>query len=354
MGGYNVPTSQLIALLRSPPSITAVSDAHWNEVVEQGRQTQLLGQLAAALARTQLLDQVPAAVQRHLALATLTSARLGESALWEVATMRRALDPAIPLVLLKGCAYVACADANAGGRAFSDIDVLVRRQDLPTMESDLVCAGWKPSRVNDYDLAYYRNWMHETPPMAHVRRHTVVDLHHAINPPVSRFHVNPERLLERIVEVRPGIFVLSAIDRTIHCALHLLQEGEPRKLMRDLYDLHLLLRQHHGGAAGLAPLRQRASALNVEPLVEAAIGAAQALFADESVRGKRSGWLQACVESAAREVNGQTTLVGELAATAVLAYAHWMKMPLHLLLPHLVRKSLMRMTSDKNLGFGQP
>ncbi len=349
-----MPSSPLIALLRAPQSVTTVSEAHWNEVVEQGRQTQLLGQLAAALGRAQWLDQVPAAVQRHLALAALTTARLGESALWEVATMRRALDPAIPLVLLKGCAYVACADANANGRSFSDIDVLVRRQDLPAMESDLVCAGWKPTRVNDYDLAYYRNWMHETPPMAHVRRHTVVDLHHAINPPVSRFYVDPDRLLERIVEVRPGIFVLSAADRTIHCALHLLQEGEPRKLMRDLYDLHLLLRQHHSGAAGLELLRQRAQALQVAPLIEAAIGAAQALFGDEPVRRKRAGWLQACVESAAREVNGQTTLLGELAGTAVLAYAHWMKMPLYLLLPHLVRKSLMRMTADKTLVVGQP
>jgi hypothetical protein len=344
----------LIALLRSPQSVTGVTDVHWNEVIEQGRKTQLLGQLAAALQRAQLLDKVPSVVRRHLALAELTTARLGESALWEVATMRRALKPAIPLVLLKGCAYVSCADDNAAGRVFSDIDVLVRRQDLPAMESDLVSAGWKPSRVNDYDLAYYRNWMHETPPMEHVRRHTVVDLHHAINPPVSRFYVNPDKLFERIVEVRPGIFVLSRTDRVIHCALHLLQEGEPRKLMRDLYDLHLLLRQHHGSAASIEQLRQRACTLNVETLIEAAIGAAQALFADERILGERSGWLQACVYRAAREANGSTTVAGDLAGTAVLAYSHWMKMPMHLLVPHLVRKSLVRMTSDKHLGVGEP
>ncbi len=345
--------TRLIALLRSPQGISRVTDAHWNEVIEQGRKTQLLGQLAASLQRAQLWDKVPSAVQRHLALAELTIRRRSESALWEATTMRRAVDPAIPLVLLKGCAYLACADDNAAGRFFSDIDVLVRRHELPAVEADLMSVGWKPSRVDDYDLAYYRNWMHEVPPMKHVRRHTVIDLHHAINPPVSRFFVHPEQLLERIVEVRPGIFVLAATDRVIHCALHLLQEGEPKKLMRDLYDLHLLLRQHHGSAAGMEQLRHRAVELKVDTLIEAAIGAAHALFAVEPRLGERSGWLQACVDRAAREANGNTTVAGEMAGTAVLAYSHWLKMPMHLLVPHLVRKSLMRMTSDKDFGLGQ-
>lgn len=348
-----MPSSSLIALLRSPQSITHVTDAHWNEIIEQGRKTQLLGQLAASLQRALLRDRVPAAVQCHLALAELTTTRRNEAALWETATMRRAVDPAVPLVLLKGCAYVACADENAAGRVFSDIDVFVRHQDLPAVEADLTSVGWKPSRVNDYDFAYYRNWMHEVPPMEHVRRHTVIDLHHAINPPVSRFYVNPDKLLEHIVEVRPGIFVLSATDRVIHCALHLLQEGEPRKLMRDLYDLHLLIRQHHGSAAGIEQLHHRACALNVDTLIETAISAAHALFADEPSLGERSGWLQACVDRAAREANGNTTVIGELAGTALLAYSHWMKMPMHLLVPHLVRKSFIRMTSDKNFGVGQ-
>ena len=330
-----------------------MTDAHWNEVIEQGRKTQLLGQLAASLQGAQLLDKVPTAVQRHLVLANLTITRRNESALWEAATMRRAIDPTIPLVLLKGCAYVACADDNAAGRLFSDIDVLVRRQDLPAVEADLVSVGWKPSRVNDYDLAYYRNWMHEVPPMEHVRRHTVVDLHHAINPPVSRFYVNPDQLFERMVEIRPGVFALSATDRVIHCALHLLQEGEPRKLMRDLYDLHLLLRQHHGSAAGMEQLRQRACELNVDALTEAAIGAARALFADECIQDQRSGWLQACVDSAARQASGSTTVASELAGLTLLAYSHWMKMPMHLLVPHLIRKSLLRMTSSKDIRIAQ-
>ena len=345
-------SSRLIALLRSPERLGELTDAHWNEVVEQGRKTQLLGQLAASLQRMALLDQVPPAVQRHLMLANLTIRRRNESALWEIATLRRAVDPAIPIVLLKGCAYIASADETAAGRIFSDIDVLVRRSELPAVEVELMSVGWKPNRVNDYDQRYYRNWMHEVPPMAHVRRHTVVDLHHAINPPVSRFYIHPDKLFEQVVEVSPGLFVLCATDRVIHCALHLLQEGEPHKLIRDLYDLYLLLQQHHGCAAGLQQLRRRACELKVELLVDAAMGAAHGLFADPRNLGASSGWLQACVGRAALESNGMATVAGDLAGTALLAHAHWMKMPFHLLLPHLLRKSLMRMTSDKDLPVG--
>jgi hypothetical protein len=347
MGRRNVPSSWLDSLLRAPLRVTGMADSDWNDVMEAGRHTQLLGQLSALIKREHLSDSVPDRVSRHLELAELTARRRGDAALWEVASMRRAVDPAVPLVLLKGCAYVACVDINAAGRIFSDMDVLVRRQDLPAVEADLTAVGWKPAQVNDYDSGYYRNWMHEVPPMEHVRRHTVVDLHHAINPPVSRYYINSDSLLDQVIEVSRGIFVLCPKDRVIHCALHLLQGGESHRLMRDLYDLHLLVQQHHGSVAGVEQLERRARELKVAAPVGAAIGAANALFSDSSVDGEWSGWLQVCIGRAARGASGNHPPVGgALAGSALLAYAHWIKMPLHILVPHLVRKSILRMTSD--------
>src|SRR5450830_539957 len=343
-------SSRLVELLRFPKSMTSVSDVQWNEIIEQGRKTHLMGQLAASLQRGEMLGNIPLAVKRHLELAALTATRRSESALWEIATIRRAVDPKISLVLLKGGAYLACADDNAVGRTFSDIDILVRRHELPAVEADLMSVGWKPSRMNKYDLVYYRNWMHEVPPMEHVRRHTVVDLHHAINPPVSRFHINPDKLFEHIEEVRPGVFVLSVTDRVIHCALHLLQEGDSKKLMRDLFDLHLLLRQHFVTVSSIEQLLHRARELKVDRLIGNAIGAAQALFAVEARKNERSGWLQSCVERAAREANGKAMVSGNKASSVMLAYSHWMKLPLYILVPHLVRKGFMRMTTDKDFN----
>lgn len=338
-------SQRLISLLKTPQSVSEVTEAQWNEIVEAGRKNQLLGQLAAALRRAGVFEQVLSAVQRHLALDELTAKRRAEAALWELKGMRRAIDPAITVVVLKGCAYSVAGDANAAGRLFSDVDLMVRRTDLETVESALISVGWKPSRVNDYDRAYYRNWMHEVPPMEHVRRHTVCDLHHAINPPVSRYYIAPEKLFAHLVEVLPGIHVLSPLDRIIHCALHLLQEGEPKKLLRDLYDLHLLLQQHLAVAPDLAPLLARADELGVGQPIRCALGAAQNLFADSSAH-RQSGWLQAQVECAALS-SGHGSPGDMLAGWAVLAHSHWMKMPLRLLVPHLIRKAWMQQVPEK-------
>lgn len=342
-----MPADKLIALLRQPDLVSGMTLEDWNPVVEAGRRAQLLGSLAVLLRRANVHAHVPTAVQRHLDLAELTARRRSEAAMWEVSAMRRAIDSSISLVLLKGCAYVASQDLNAGGRTFSDVDIMVRRQDLPALETALITVGWKPSRVNAYDQAYYRNWMHEIPPMSHVRRHTVLDLHHAINPPISRYYVDPAKLFENLAEVQPGVFVLGSLDRVIHCALHLLQEGDSQKLVRDLYDLFLLSQQHAKTPEGQSLLRKRAIELGVAPLVDAALSAANELFAPEGAqKHETKGLLVTSVVRAARQADASAAWLTALAGTLVLAYSHWIKMPLHLLLPHLVRKAWVNQFSD--------
>jgi len=181
--------------------------------------------------------------------------------------------------------------------------------------------------------------------MEHVRRHTVCDLHHAINPPVSRYYIDPEKLFAHLVEVLPGIHVLSPLDRIIHCALHLLQEGEPKKLLRDLYDLHLLIQQHLADEPDLVPLLVRADELRVGRPTRCAVGAAQNLFAEPSAH-RHGSWLQTQVERAA--LSGGEGATGDVVAGwAVLAHSHWMKMPLRLLVPHLARKTWLAWFPEK-------
>ena len=343
-----MPSTRLIELLTSPETVSTVSDWDWNDIVLAARKNQLTGQLAAQLQRANQIEQIPIAVRRHLDLETLTSKRRGESALWEIATIRRAVDARFPLILLKGCAYLATGDDNSQGRLFSDIDVMVRQADLPGVETNLVAVGWKPGSVSAYDAAYYRNWMHEVPPMAHVRRHTVVDLHHAINPPISRYYVNPALLFKNLETISPGIFVLSPTDRIVHCALHLLQEGESRKLLRDLFDLFLLLEQHHGDESSTSQLMKRAVELNVDRPVTTAINAARAIFGRAEIQ-KAAGldWLGQCVRRSALGAHGSPGLTSGFAATALLAHSHWMKMPINILVPHLLRKSMLRPAENK-------
>jgi len=333
-----VPKPCLIDLLREPAKAAGVAESDWNDIVIQATNAQLLGPLAAAIERAGVADCVPPAVRQHLALATLTSGKRREAALWEVAAIRRAIDPDIPVVVLKGCAYAACEDLNAAGRVFSDIDILVPPALLERAEGKLIGAGFNPSQVSAYDQRYYREWMHEVPPMEHVRRHTSVDLHHAINPPVSRVHVPTARLMAGLVATAPGVFVLGPVDRVMHCALHLVQEGDAQKLLRDLYDLHLLVQQHFGNEALLAGLWRRADELGVLHLVRPAQQAAAALFSVD-VQSQKSprGWLARSLVAAARWP--RPVFAAPLAEFALLAHSHWIKMPLGLLVPHLLRKA---------------
>jgi hypothetical protein len=345
-----VPPLNLVRALRSPESTLSIPESDWNGILAQGRKHQLSGQLAARLEHAQLLNSIPETVRRHLELELITARRRTESALWEIATMRRAVSVQFPLILLKGCAYAVSGDKNASGRMFSDIDILVCRESLAVIEVELSSVGWKPSQVNEYDERYYRNWMHEVPPMEHVRRHTIVDLHHAINPPVSPCFVSPEKLLSNLDEVRPGIFVLSASDRVVHCALHLLQEGEPKKLLRDLYDLFVLVEQHFTGKDGEMRLTSRARELGVAHQVCTAVSAAREVFGnfdDASYSGSRL--LQRCLVAAACAQTKNLIITSSISEVILLAYSHLIKMPPRLLFPHLVRKALVGWNENQQI-----
>lgn len=299
---------------------------------------------------------LPEALRRHLRLALLTSRARYEAAEWEIGVLRRAAPSTVPLVLLKGAAYGAVGDLNAEGRLFSDIDLLVPKSVLDRTEATFLAAGWMPKRVDTYDQRYYRLWMHEVPPLEHVRRHTIVDLHHAIVPPISRYAFPAEKLFSELVEIRSGVFVLPPRDRIIHCAIHLLQEGEASKVFRDLYDLQLLVRQHCADESCQRLLLARARELGVRRLVGNAIGAAGRVFGTPVKVTMGGGWLERALVSAAylHAPAGKNLLAREIAKFALLAHSHWMKMPAHILVPHLCRKAVVSLFAKEDKTDGAP
>ena len=333
--------TSLIAALTEPAEAATWPASAWTDVIGEARSSEVLGQLAARMADARVLSSLPDRVRRQLELARLTATRRGEAAAWEVSGIRRHLPAQIPLVLLKGCAYRAIDDANADGRMFSDIDVLVPREFLDETERMLLVRGWQPAAVDDYDSRYYREWMHELPPMEHMRRHTTLDLHHAIVPPISRHAFPPQLLFSAMQEIRPGVFVLSAEDRVIHCAVHVVQEGVAGKVLRDLYDLHRLIRQHFDDEDTFRRLMDRSVRLGLAKFVEASVSAATQVFGGKPFQGRRS-LLSAWLAAAARQPKGTTRAASTVVAAALTTRAHLMKMPLKYLVPHLAHKTMVR------------
>lgn len=363
-----MPRNLLLEVLRDVSIVRSFAPKEWDLLVRQGRVASLLGRIHELLFASGLMDIVPAAPLHHLNSAAVVAVRQADSIRWEVECVRRALSSAgIDFVLLKGAAYVMTEAWAARGRTLSDLDILVRKSSIEDAESTLTIHGWQGSHHNAHDQRYYREWMHEIPPMVHVKRGTTIDLHHAILPETARVKVNTSALFDNVLPV-PGlqhVFVLPPADMILHSATHLFHEGELDKGLRDLSDIDLLFRQYGRGAAFWADLVARSVELGLQLQLYYAVRYASMLF-DTPVppdfqlqleRFSPSGMVQRmmdyCYLRALNPNHATCRIAGDsLARWSLLARSHWIKMPIHLLGYHFGVKALSSWSGDQKRGTG--
>ena len=257
---------RVIEMLRAPACALALTPTAWDLLVRQARRADLLGRIALLLQRDGLIDAVPAAPRAHLDAAVVLTAAQHQEVRREVASIGQALAPlGLEPVLLKGAAYLMSDGAAALGRTFDDVDLLVPKSRLPAVEAQLMMGGWVTTHLSPYDQRYYRDWMHELPPMQHGTRHSVLDVHHAILPETA--HVRPDSALllqqARPVPGHPGWRVLAPVDMLLHSMTHLFHNEELSHGLRDLSDLDLMLRHEGQGPGFWDTLQQRAEALSL-------------------------------------------------------------------------------------------
>ena len=330
----------------------------WESVLGQARQARLLARLACMHIDRGLLADVPDGPRPHLEAALRLADRQQHEVRWEVDCIRRALrEMDGPVVLLKGAAYLMANLPAARGRLFADIDLLVPRDQLEAAENALFAAGWISDERDAYNQRYYRQWMHEIPPLRHVHRDTFIDLHHTITPPTSRFNVDGQELLRNVEPLKdyPGLHVLAPADMVLHSAVHLFQEGEFGHGLRDLLDLRDLLNHFSSQANFWDILLERANALGLQIPLFHALSQLRRLFAfnppphlqsrvDRMGPDKLSRALMAWMLGLALQPDHPScdTRWTGLARWLLYVRSHALRMPLHLLIPHLVRKSWMQ------------
>lgn len=336
-----------------PPVLTPVE---WETLLGQARRTGLLARLALHAADQGWLPAVPLPARHYLESAGYSVERQRHSVLNELSQIRRALkDSATPLVLLKGAAYLLAGLPPARARLFSDIDLLVVRDQIAETEGNLFAAGWISEERDAYNQRYYRQWMHEIPPLRHVQRGAVIDLHHTIAPLTARFKVDATKLLERIEPVgSSGFFVLGPHDMVLHSALHLYLEGEFDHGLRDLLDLNDLLRHFGRDEAFWPALFARAQELGLgEPLFHV-LSQARRLFGlripaacDDALAAIRPSalarrWTTFLLDRGLRPHHPSCdTRASDAARWLLYVRSHRLRMPLHLIVPHLLRKAFM-------------
>jgi hypothetical protein len=346
----------IVAALLGPELLSKLSETEWDLLIRQGRRANLLARLAYLLIQNGHIDAVPCQPRLHLISALRMVERQDIAMRWEVNCIRKALaNVGVQIVLLKGAAYVMAELPPAYGRTFSDIDILVPKHFLDKVESKLMLHGWQGTHHDAYDQRYYRRWMHEIPPMRHIRRGTTIDVHHAILPETARIKVNTPALLEAVLAVpnHSNLFVLNPEDMVLHSATHLFHEGGLENGLRDLFDLDSLLRYYGKHQEFWNALVPRAIKLGLTrplyyairftttildtPVPQAVVSAAR-VGKPPSVIARLMDF---CYQRALRPAHASCSTPGTaLARAALYIRSHWIRMPFHLLAYHLARKAI--------------
>jgi hypothetical protein len=261
----------------------------------------------------------------------------------------------VPVIVLKGAAYVLADLPAARGRVFSDTDILVPEALLAEAEAALMQHGWATTHHSPYDQRYYRVWMHELPPLVHLRRQTVLDVHHAIAPRTARIRPDSNSLIAAAIPLKAhgALSVLAPEDMLLHSMLHLFVNDELSHALRDLSDISLLL-QHFGAQPEFGPrIARRAAELGLRSVLAWALRCVAGIFGTSALpdvgqdsHGEESGRVR---QRLADAVWGQAlrcphrSTAGAFTAMSIgllYARAHWLRMPAGLLARHLAVKAL--------------
>jgi hypothetical protein len=344
----------LVDALRDPATTKMLDADGWTALLTMARAEQLLGTLARRVSGL----AIPDAVHRILDEARVNAEYQRRSALWEADCARSALaDYSGKLVLMKGTAYAAAGLKAGEGRHIGDLDIMVAREDLPVVEAALLAEGWEWVRDDAYDDGYYRDHMHELPPLIHKIRDRMIDVHHTILPLTARPKPDASAMLEgaqslnpvrpELVEGQEGsgerastssgrtdsLYIFSPTDMVIHSAAHLFADGELDGGLRNLWDIHCLLSEFADEQFWPA-LESRAEHHQLWPAVHRAARLAHQLYSTEvpnDWRGGRDRWY--VQRLTARDGWGKGTR--QFTRLAFYIRSHWLRMPPLMLVRHL-------------------
>jgi hypothetical protein len=343
-----------IAVWNEPTKFPALKIDEQDLFLRIARKAGLLSRFGNILDAAQLTSSLSPKVQNHLQGARVVAQEDARMLRWEVNRIKRAFAGSdLPLILLKGAAYLMSEIPMAQGRLVADVDILCQLSDIAQVEKLLSQNGFKGVELEPYDQRYYRDWMHEIPPMRHSERLTEVDVHHAILPKTGRLNPDSKLLLQDIVPIdsETNIYTLSNVDMTLHGVVHLFYDSDFDKGLRGLTDIDGLFRHFGKSDAFWQALIPRARQLNLaRPLYYALQMGAEIVatpvpkMVQDEIKTHAPmqplGWLMAILMRRMMVPNHpeEKNFLSWLAWFLLFIRSHWLRMPPGLLLKHLTKK----------------
>jgi hypothetical protein len=354
------PDNLLLRVFADPCSVAGLGPERLELVLSQARLTGLSARLSYRIEDAGAIATLPDRVHTQLAAARIVAESRRRSLEWEVNRLRRVLTgTGYPMLLLKGAAYAKAGLPLARGRTSGDIDIMVSRDQLDSVEKHLLARGWEFDDLEPYHLHYYRKWSHELPPLRHRERGSVLDVHHTILPPRSRLRPDPTAFWRAAVTLPDGSMAFCPTHMALHVAVHLFQDGEIAGGLGNLIDFDELCR-HFGrqtdfweqlvpAAVDLALARPLSYALRYSSLL---LGTA--IPKTVTTEAERFGKPPAPVRAAMDPLVCRALVPDPpehrswwqgVACLCLYIRSHWLRMPPLPLAAHLLRKAWMRSSS---------
>ena len=351
----------LLSFFQNPESCRQYTPETWSRVFRLANASRLLARVDVVLKRHHLEDCVPEEARWQLESARVRSERMKRQLRWEMEILRRGMRNAvmadsepIPVVLLKGGAYLCGNFPWSEGRISVDLDVLVPFEKLAETEAKLNQAGWFAEKKNDYDERYYREWMHEIPPMHNYERRTELDVHHTILPRIGKVSIDSSKLWQKVVPCGddPDFLRLGDCDLLIHSIVHMFQDGDLRDCLRDLLDMDAMVRFFCQNKPEFTPqFLARVEELGVQRPVALAVRYLDRMLKTpipDELRKSCRRWNQGPLcrgfmdwlvpRGVLTEMPGEERSSVHFARMCLLIRQHWLRMPKRILIPHLLRK----------------
>lgn len=345
----------------APQKAVELSSDEWFHFILILREAKLLASFYHLANQKNCFNHYPEYAQRHLTSACVVAQRQKIQVIFECATLTELLAKInVSPVYMKGANYILRDSINSRGRMISDIDVLVDKQDLQKVEGFLKKQLWHTDELSDYDEKYYRSWAHEIPPMYHLLRDTVLDIHHNIYLPISGRSPNINTFTKQLKLTQKQCLVLEDAATVLHSIIHLFMNEDFTNAFRDMLDLHLLF-DELGNDDFWRDLNELAYTSGFHKELYYCLVLRQRLFHSSNpeiltnlnVRFKNATSTFFIHQVLYHGLTPQHYLLdrfhNKLARFVIFIRGHWIKMPLPILLKHLTIKSYLAMV-HKLLG----
>ena len=344
----------LLSTYNNIEQVKLYSMAQWSQLVDESYGHYFIARLYFLLQENSLEEYIPSSLLWHFSSAELYFQAHKKDISIEMEKIENALKMAnVTPCYLKGTAYLHNDLKVSKGRLFSDIDLFVEKANIEKVEQILHWHGWKPGKVSTYDEHYYRQWMHEIPPLTHQTRGSTIDLHHNLLPLTARYAFDERDINNAVCQESRS---LAPVELTLHCIVHLMMESEFIKGFRDLSDIHLLIVEYRNLEANFLlnlirtskqlgvevlvfyalTLLARHFNLMIEPEIERELNKIKVSFIKKKIM---TAIFSRALLAPIRLDNSISNLFCHL---ALYIRGHYLRMPVRLLIPHLYKKAMMQ------------